>query len=262
MSRRTLGTYVSELRRRKPPWIHGYPSLLALLAAYLSDTGTDLGYELKWVTTGAETLLPQQSTLIQDAFGVRPRQHYGMSEAVANFSECERGLLHVDEDFAAVEFLPVVGSDRQRIVGTNLTNPITPLIRYETGDEATVAPFACQCGRPGRAVHSIDGRVEDYVVLPDGRRLGRLDHVFKDVVNVHEAQIVQRAVGELILRIVRGTRYTPNDEHEILGAMAERIGPETMIRIEYVPAVERSRTGKLRFVISELAEGRIDCPGI
>jgi len=48
-------------------------------------------YPIRWITVGAENLLPQQADLIEQAFGARPRQHYGMAEAIANSSECERG---------------------------------------------------------------------------------------------------------------------------------------------------------------------------
>ena len=137
MSPMTLAAYVQELRRRRPPWLHGFPSLLSLLANYLLENHVDLGYLIRWVTTGAENLLPQQAVAIERAFGVRPRQHYGMAEAVANISECEQGSLHVDEDFAAVEFIPV-GGNQFRVVGTNFTNPATPLIRYDLLDLVTI----------------------------------------------------------------------------------------------------------------------------
>ena len=129
------------------------------------------------MTVGAENLLAQQAALIRQAFGVKPRQHYGMSEAVANFSECEQGRLHVDEDFAAVEFLPNPAGG-YKIIGTNLSNLATPLIRYEVGDVASLADAPCDCGRPGRVVAAVDGRKEDYVVLKNGSRLGRMDHIF------------------------------------------------------------------------------------
>ena len=114
-----LPAYVEELRRARLPWLHGYPSVLALLAAHLLDRGEDLGYLVEKVTLGAENLLPQQKEIIERAFGVRPRQHYGLTEAVANISECERGNLHVDEDFSAVEFIPIGEGTRHRVIGTS-----------------------------------------------------------------------------------------------------------------------------------------------
>jgi phenylacetate-CoA ligase len=259
MSPSNLPAYVNELRKRKPPWLHGYPSLLALLAAHLSESGSDLGYGVRWVTTGAENLLPQQVQLIERAFGVKPIQHYGLTEGVANISECELGALHVDEDFAAVEFIPLGDDGLHRMIGTNLANLATPLLRYESQDLVTLCGGAsCSCGRPGRVVERIDGRLEDYVLLRNGVRVGRMDHVFKDMVNIVEAQIYQVEPGELTIRVVRGENYGEADEGALLRETAKRVGDDTGIKIEYVSALPRSSTGKLRFVVSEIPGAAIN----
>ena len=254
-----LPFYVDELRRRRPPWLHGYPSLLALLAAHIVEGGVDLGYEPRWVTTGSENLLAPQAALMERAFGIRPRQHYGLAEAVANVSECKRGKLHVDEDLAPVEFLPVPGVRGVfRILGCNTSNPATPLLRYDTGDTATLAAGSCACRRPGRIVAALDGRREDYVVLRNGARVGRLDHVFKDRVDVREAQIAQRRPGELCVRIVRGPRYTEASENALRREFAERLGADTHVSFDYPDRLERSPHGKLRFVVSEAPGAQLE----
>lgn len=253
-----LPDYASELRRRRPPWLHGYPSLLALLAAYIVDAGFDLGYEPRWVTTGAENLLPHQIDVIRRAFGVKPLQHYGQTEGVAEFSECERGSLHVDEDFSAVEFLPIGDSGQHRIVGTNLANPATPLIRYDTGDVAVLRPDAtCSCGRPGRVVEHVDGRLEDYVILANGVRIGRMDHIFKDMINVQEAQIYQERPGSIALRVVRGRNFGDRDEDALRRETEKRVGDQADVEIEYWDTLPRTSNGKLRFVVSEIESGSI-----
>jgi phenylacetate-CoA ligase len=253
-----MPAYVDELRRRRPPWLHGYPSLLALLAAHLLDSGGDLGYDVRWVTTGAENLLPHQVTAIERAFGVRPIQHYGLAEAVANISQCELASLHVDEDFAAVEFAPLDG-DVYRIVGTNLTNRAAPLLRYDSEDLAFVpSERSCSCGRPGRIVERVDGRHEDYVVLRNGARVGRMDHIFKDMVNVREAQIRQAVPGELVMHVVRGSEYSDADEHMLLEETAKRVGEDMRVEIEYVDALPRTSSGKLRFVVSDVEGAAIE----
>ena len=257
MSPQNLGVYVAELRRRHLLWLHGYPSLLALLAAYIVDTRDKLDYQVRWLTVGAENMLPQQADLMERAFGLRPRQHYGLAEAVANISECENGCLHVDEDFSAVEFVRNSNGSGFKIIGTNFTNPATPLLRYDTQDLVEISDEPCACGRPGRVISSIDGRQEDYVVLKNGAKIGRMDHVFKDLVNIREAQIYQRVPGEIIIRIVPGDKYANNDEEELLRQTRKRVGKDTGITLKYVDSLERSKTGKLRFVVSELKEGQL-----
>ncbi|HZO90068.1 MAG TPA: hypothetical protein VFB38_17195 [Chthonomonadaceae bacterium] len=257
MSPNNLPAYVAELRRRRPPWLHGYPSLLALLAAYLLDTGQDLGYPVRWITLASESLLPQQAEQMRLAFGVTPRQHYHMTESVAHASECEYGALHVDEDFAAVEFVPNADGANFKVIGTNFTNLAFPLLRYEVQDHVTLGEVACPCGRPGRILADVDGRREDYVLLKNGARLGRLDHIFKDMVHVREAQIVQRQRGQMILRIVRGSGYTQADEARLLEETRRRVGADMDLLVEYSESLPRSRSGKLRFVLSEIQDGQL-----
>jgi len=251
-----LQAYVEALRRYRPPWLHGYPSMMSLVAAWIVDAGADLGYEVKWVTLGAEMVLPQQAEVIRKAFGVRPRQHYGMAEGIANISECPRGALHVDEDFSAVDFAPNEAGGC-RLVGANFTNFATPLVRYDVHDVVTLSEARCDCGRPGRLVAAIDGRVEDYVVLRNGVRLARLDHIFKDLTAIREAQIYQCRPGAVSIRVVRGGSYTEADEQLLLTEARKRLGNECEVNIEYTNALKRSRTGKLRFVVSEIPGQRL-----
>ena len=205
-----------------------------------------------------EPNLKHQKDLIKEAFGVYPKQHYGMAEAVANISECNFGRLHVDEDFSAVEFLPI-GPDVYSIVGTNFTNYAFPLIRYDTGDIAygLKENVSCPCGRYGRTVASIDGRIEDYIVLKDGSRVGRMDHIFKDMQNIREAQIVQKIPGEINYLIVRGNNFTDDDHRQLLHETKRRLGDDISVIIDYVDNIEKSNNGKLRFVVNELDEAKI-----
>ena len=249
----TWRAYALELQRRRLPWLHGYPSVLALLATYLLEHRVSLGYDLKWITTGAENLLPWQQDAIERAFGVRPRQSYGMAEGAANASECPAGRLHVDEDFAFVEFVPLDGNGAHRIVGTNFTNEAFPLIRYDVGDIAYVSGQTCGCGRPGRIIDRIEGRREDYVVLPDGALIGRLDHIFKDQVHVREAQIYQPDRRRVVLRIVRQDDYTADDESSLVWEARQRLGDDIDLTVDYVEHLPRTAAGKLRFVVSEVA---------
>jgi phenylacetate-CoA ligase len=175
-----------------------------------------------------------------------------MAEGAANISECEHGRLHVDEDFSVVEFLPAEEPDVYRVVGTNFTNLAMPLVRYDVGDRVRLSLLGCSCGRPGRVVESIDGRSEDYLWLGDGTRLGRLDHIFKDATRIREAQIVQRARGEMTLRVVRGVGFAEDDERQLLAETRYRVGAAMRVDLEYVDRIERTSTGKLRLVVSDV----------
>lgn len=259
LSAQTAAIYLRAMAEMGAPWIHGYPSLISTLAAFSLQLGIRVP-GIRWVTLGAESLLPQQSAIITEAFGVRPLEHYGMAEGVANASVCPQGLLHVDEDYAAVEFLPLEEGGGHRIIGTNFTNPAMPLIRYEVGDVAEYDSAAppCSCGRPGRILAAIDGRKEDFVLTKKGARLGRLDHIFKDQVRIREAQIRQDRPGHMVLLIVKGGEFGEQDEQSLKQEAYKRVGDEVDFELRYVEQLEKTASGKLRFVVSSIKEGQIN----
>jgi len=255
LSRETASAYLEALRQYDVEWLHGYPSMLSLLAKYVADICPQVPLpRLRCITTGAESLSEGQRTSIRTVFGVPVVQHYGQAEAAANISECEYGRLHIDEDFAAVEMVTNphdLGS--LRLLGTNWLNPAFPLLRYDTGDLVVAGKGTCACGRLGRLIDSIDGRKEDYLVLPNGARIGRLDHILKDMVNVHEAQFLQDNPASVTLRVVRGAAYNVSDEAQLLHEMQQRVGVEIDVLIEYVEAIPRGPNGKLRLVVSTMS---------
>lgn len=245
----TAAAYLQACRDSGHRWMHGYPSQLALLAAQGLRLGLQLP-ALRWLTVGAETLLPAQRRLIKEAFGVVPVQHYGMAEGVANFSECPNGAMHVDEDFAAVEFEPV-GDGQYRVLGTNLSNAAFPLIRYAVGDLVELGSAKCTCRRSGRVVKRVDGRIEDYVTTASGVRIGRLDHIFKDMVHISEAQVRQRRPGAMHVLVVPRAGFDEQQERLLRREIATRVGPDMKVDIEFVQTIERTKSGKLRFVVVE-----------
>lgn len=251
LSPSTATAYLDALDHFSPPWLHGYPSLLSLVASYLLERRRPLKRAPIIVTTGAENLLPQQKSLMEEAFRCPVRQHYGQAESVANISECPNGHLHVDEDFSFVEFIPLENHpDVYRVIGTNWSNPAFPLFRYDTGDLVQGLETVPVCRFCGRVVDSIDGRKEDYIHLPNGVRLGRLDHIFKDLTLIREAQIYQPDRQTLVLRIVRREGYDLQAEQRLLKEARKRLGDDITIRLDYVSSLERGRTGKLRFVVT------------
>ena len=256
-----LPSYVAELRESGAEWLHGYPSHLTLLADYITSEGVNLRDQVRYVTIGAESLLEHQRQAINKAFDVTVRQHYGLAEGVANISECSHGRLHVDEDFSPVEFVRRAESDICSVIGSNVTNPAFPLLRYDTGDTVELEDsLVCPCGFGGRIVKSIDGRIEDYILLADGSRIGRMDHIFKDLTTIREAQIVQRTSGVIKVRIVKSAGFSEVDERRLLAEIHAYCGSGLDVEINYVESIPRSKTGKLRFVVSELKRSSIQGP--
>jgi phenylacetate-CoA ligase len=244
--------YVDEIKKKEIKWLHGYPSNIANLASYIISNGVKI--DVEYVSIGAENLLDYQIQNIQQAFGVKPVQHYGAAEGVANISEKLDGNLYVDEDFSAVEFVQHDEST-DRIIGTSLTNWAMPFLRYDTGDLVpTVNKDMLKETLYGRKVESIDGRQSEFLVLQDGTKISGavFNLVFKEITSIKEGQIIQKDIDKIIVRIVKNNNYTTRDENILNKTLKERLGENVKFVYEYVDEIEKTVSGKLRAVVSEL----------
>lgn len=97
------------------------------------------------------------------------------------FECCQCKKLHTNSDFLIVEILdsenkPVNAGGIGEVVITDLCNYVSPLIRYKTGDLATVSiSSSCECKRALPVqLKKIEGRITDQIVLNEGKRISVL----------------------------------------------------------------------------------------
>jgi phenylacetate-CoA ligase len=206
-------------------------------------------------------VLPFQRELIEGGFGAPLRDRYGSAEFACSMTQCSHDRLHLDEEFGLAELeVRERGPDWERgsLLVTGLANDAMPFLRYRIGDVATRQLVPCACGQPGEVFVDIDGRVEDMVVTPDGREVGRLDHVFKDLREIAEAQIVQHDTSSIEVRFVPASRWRAGSEERLLTELRLRLGTEIQIVLRPVNEIPREVGGKLRAVKSSLRPG--GCP--
>jgi phenylacetate-CoA ligase len=256
MSPANLESYVDAVHSRPATWVQGYPSSLFLVAEALLQAERPLppGH-LRAVFTSSESLLAFQRSTIERAFGAPVRDRYGVSELAVSMTECSEGLLHVDMEFGIVEVdvrEETPDYERGDLIVTGFANDATPWIRYRVGDVGTRSKRPCSCGRPGDVFLEIDGRIEDYVVTPDGRRVGRLDHIFKEQLDVFEAQILQETRQAVEILVVPGRSYDAASERKLLREVRSRLGEEIDVKLRLVDAIPRESNGKFRAVKSSV----------
>ena len=259
-----LKYYVERLNQEPYDYYSGYPSTIYLLASYLEQSGQELKYRPKIVFTGAETLLEYQKKLIARHIA-KATDEYGTGEYAGNASKCEYDYYHIDMEFGVLEILPLEGAQHNddeiigKIVVTGFANPAMPFIRYEMGDIATYLPnFKCPCGRESPVLKCIDGRIESYIHTADGRRIGRLDHIFKDMNWVRESQIIQNEAGKIIIRLIPRNKYGESDINFLLNECYSRLGSDMKIDLEVVDNIPRTKSGKFRAVISKIDYNKKD----
>lgn len=255
---------VRELARflsaREYEFFSGYPSFIHTLALLLEEKRLQLRYHPKYVFLGAENTHDFQRAAIERVLRTTVTDQYGFAEGAGNASRCEHGLYHEDWEFGVIECgEPEVmedGSVRGKIVATGFSDYGFPFIRYEVGDTARWAPrdFRCKCGRSSTVIFHIEGRNEDYVLTPEGNRIMRFGYLFQDTESIREAQIIQREHGSITIRVVPRDTYSHSVEDLIRERVWNFISPSLRVYFEYVDQIPRSRSGKFKFVVSELVE--------
>jgi len=248
--------YLDALQRYRINYVLGYTSSLYALAREVLQTGRkDL--HMTVAITNAEPVFDYQRYAIAEAFQCPVRETYGMAEIVAAASECMAGKLHLWPEVGWVEgsasAQPLDSGTSRDLVCTGLLNIDMPLIRYRVGDKGVlpVVNEACCCGRTLPTLASIEGRADDLLYTSDGRRIGRLDPVFKTQLPVREAQIIQEALGKIRVRYVATADFTPAAARSIVQRLQERLGTVEVF-LERVDEVPRERNGKFRAVLCNL----------
>lgn len=257
LSPQHAAAYAEALRHYSPTHMIVYPSSASTLASEMLRQSLQPP-PIQIILSNAEQLFDQQRESIAAAFQCPVRNTYGMGEIAVAASECEHGTLHLWPEVGRLEVLEDL-ADRSaqpgligRFVATGLLNEAMPLIRYEVGDRGCLSTSSlCACGRGLPGIEAIEGRINDMILTPEGRRVFWLNPVFYHL-PVREAQIIQEDLDLIRVRLIPGPEYT--EAHGILIAqrIIDRVG-EMKIRLEIVEQIPRSDNGKFRAIISHLA---------
>jgi phenylacetate-CoA ligase len=252
-----IGSYLDAICRYHVTYLYGYTSSLYALAQAALRTGK---HDLRMAVAiaNAEPIYDYQRETIGKAFNCQVRETYGMAEITAMASECTAGRLHLWPEVGWVEVTKdgrsLPDGDSGDLVCTGLLNADMPLIRYRNGDRGALegGSEACKCGRTLPVMRAVEGRIDDVLYTSDGRRVGRLDPIFKGDLPIHEAQIIQEALDCLRVRYVPNSDFGPDHEIVIAKRLQDRMG---MVRVlmERVTEIPREPNGKFRAVICKLS---------
>lgn len=156
--------------------LHIIPSYATRLAEVLYEMGIDpkKDTQLKALFIGAEPHSEEQRQRIEQLFGVKAYNSFGMSEmngpGVA-FECTEQNGLHIWEDYVIVEIVdpvtlePVPAGETGELVLTTINREAMPLLRYRTRDLTRIIPGECPCGRTHVRLDRFKGRSDDMIIL-------------------------------------------------------------------------------------------------
>lgn len=167
------------LRQRAPYLVHAHPSTIYALALFLRDEGIDAQGVFEVFESSGEVLDRRQRQVIAETFGCRVIDRYGLAEFGVIAYELGQqpggALALLNSECWAENGDTTVDGGSGRLIVTGLRNRLMPLIRYDTGDLATVAEVD---GAP--ALAGIVGRVHDVVAL---NGVPYLTHHLQDVLD-------------------------------------------------------------------------------
>lgn len=249
---RNLGSYLDALKEKRVRYILGYTSALYSLAqAAKANSRRDVRFDV--AITNAEPVHEHQRELISEVFGCPVRETYGMAEMVAAASECSTGNLHQWPEAGVIESISSVADAAGDLICTGLVNPDMPLIRYRVGDSGTLSNSVCDCGKTLPLIEKIEGRSDDLLYTVDGRRVGRLDPVFKDTLGIAEAQIIQKSLRGIVIRYVAADTVGNEVDATMASRLRDRMG-DVAVEFERVAEIPRTARGKFRAVVCELSD--------
>ena len=159
-----------------PRGISGTPSYVLNIADEMRKMGLDpRKTSLEYGILGAEPWSEALRQEIEEALAIKAMDIYGLSEVIGpgvamECIEAQNGL-HIAEDHFLPEIvdpktgLPLPYGETGELVFTSLTKEAFPVIRYRTGDIASLNPEPCICGRTLVRMSRIKGRLDDMLII-------------------------------------------------------------------------------------------------
>ncbi len=93
-------------------------------------------------------------------------------------------------------------------------------------------------------------------MTPDGRSIGRLDHIFKAQLDIAEAQILQETRESIEVRVVPRKSWSEASARSLNREIRSRLGEEIRVELRLVESIPREPNGKFRAVKSRVGGNR------
>lgn len=230
-----INEYYNLIKNFSPKAILAYPSSIYLLVVLLKEHDLKLNVEL--IFTSSETLYESQKETIEFSLNSKIYDWYGNAERTISLQSEEKiykePILYSHNEFKDTY-----------VISSNLNNYSFPLIRYKTNDIIKIE---------NNEIKHILGRDDDFVILEDNSKIGRLDHIFKGLNGIKFAQIVQNKINEIDINIVEYS-FTKKDEKLLKEKIIERLGLTIKYKINFIEENEiiYMPSGKFKMVVNNV----------
>jgi len=254
-----LDEQINLLQKYNPHVIDGYPSQLRLLSRKIQmDKIDNINPEVIFST--AELLDDDSRNIIKKGFNCDVIDLFGCIEVNRTAWECkEHQGYHMDIDSVAIELVDsdnyqVSPGEKGEIIYTSLYNYSMPLIRYKVGDIGVSDGGLCSCGRSLPLMKKIEGRSDDYIILPSRKKISPivLALVMKHTEGVLEYQFIQEKLNKIFLSLVVSNDFDEKCIEILRKNIQNSLYNEVDIVIKIQSTIKKGPTGKIRSVISKI----------
>lgn len=227
-------------------YLHGYPSLVARFCDALIDfpkLKLTLQENVKGVFLGSEFPAPHYREKIKEVFNIPVLSWYGHTERAVLAGELQHEYEY--EPFLTYGYAEAVadGSGRFKLVATGFSNPVSPFIRYDTGDHiepvrqdaGILKSFRIKEGREAEEVFDRNGNPISLTGLIFGRHHAIFNHV-------QHLQVEQRDPGKIVVWIT-------SPETQDWSGLFDASGLELAVEFKTRKEPYRSGTGKVPLLI-------------
>lgn len=251
-----VDAHFHALRRLRPAYAYGYPTLMRAFAHECRARGLD-GRELglrRVISTG-ELLTPDTRALLADFFGCRVVNEYGCTESGVLGMECEHGTLHAVPVAAYPEVVddagrPAAPGQPGEVVVSDLYGAVLPLLRYRLHDRARPAAGGCACGRALPALRVDMGRIDSFIQTPARGPVYDAILAYTVPAGVQRFRAYQLAVDRLAVDLVPGAGFDRHATPRSCQARWEQaLGPGMHVAVRTVQDLPYEASGKLRYFV-------------
>ncbi len=254
-----LTRILEAIRKRRIRFILGYSGTISIFAAFLVRTGNAPLRQIKGVFPTSEKFYQHHREILAEAFPeAKIIPSYGLSEKVAFAAEPEGepGVYEFDPTYGYVELVdendqPVVNpGERGRIVGTGFISRGMPLVRYDTGDEATLIEAPTRENGYRLRTAEITSKHQSYLVAKSGAVVSpaSLTPNSETYRYVSEFQFFQERPGIAELRIAPAEGATAEQVETFADEMRSYLGSTLDLVTVLVDSIPPTARGKRKMI--------------
>ncbi|MBU7011472.1 MAG: phenylacetate--CoA ligase family protein [Theionarchaea archaeon] len=250
---------IKIIKEINPDVLCAYPSTIKAIMSALKE-GDLNGVTLKFINLNSEILTEKVRNQTRETFNCDVYDEYSTYEVVCIAQECPLHNFHIDSDSVIINFLDL--SDEEvscgesgRIVVTSLVNKAMPFIRYDLDDIGVLSDRQCECGRTFPLLQLVEGRKDDFLVMPSGALVSprKIVPLVEITPGIEEFQVVQEKKDAVKIYVIKNESYSLEEEEKMINRLSGLFKEDVVIEPEYVNEIKRKK-GKLRIVYSKVRQ--------